>query len=126
MEVTLSDLVWHSQQPLALAVFHKNSTDSQVKEVVQFLGTAHSAYPGVSGFRIRYQGCEQLVRGRSEKEFQLEKFMLPAEEGKDSSKYLLSPMPGLLYHPADRTVSLNPSLGTRYAALAVGRGGAES
>ena len=94
VEVTLSDLVWQAQQPLALAIFHKHSTDSLVKEVVQFLGPVHSAYPGVSGFRIRYQGCEQLVRGRSEKEFELEKFMLPAEEGKDSSKYLLSPMPG--------------------------------
>ena len=96
MEVTLSDLVWHAQQPLAVAIFLNHSTDTLKKEVVQFLGAAHNAYPGVSGFRIRYQGCEQLVRGRSEKEFQLEKFMLPAEEGKDSSKYLLSPMPGYL------------------------------
>ena len=111
--MVLKDLLWHSEQPLAVAVFapvedqedqENTEEDSpggearrvrregpREREAVQFLG----ADPAGGGrFHLRYRGCEQRVRCRSEKEFQLEQFMLPAAESKDTSNCLLSPMPG--------------------------------
>jgi propionyl-CoA carboxylase alpha chain len=103
--IKLTEVDWATEAPLAKFVFledGKKDQPSEVEAVVQYEGRAsqlsHGAGIGSNAgekYHLRIYGSQQQVVVRSLAEHALSKHMI-APEVKDTSKFLLCPMPGSL------------------------------
>lgn len=87
--VSLTDLNWAKEQPLAVASFHNKESNKEENATVQYLGAT------ADGFKLRFRGAEQQFVVRSLKEHELFRHMQKPPVI-DTSRSLLSPMPGTL------------------------------
>jgi propionyl-CoA carboxylase alpha chain len=89
---TISDFQWIDGNPLAqmrLKGRTGGDKDSVITRFLQYEGR------GAESYKLRYLGSQQEVIVRTVREQELSEYMLPPVV-KDTSRYLLCPMPGTL------------------------------
>lgn len=89
---TISDFEWIDGNPLARMHFKGASHDDKDKDVTRFLQYEGR---GPESYKLRYLGSQQEVIVRTVREHELSQYMLPPVV-KDTSRFLLCPMPGTL------------------------------